>query len=234
VPETDVTGNCGDHAGNTATGSLDVKYDDQPPTLQALPSEVGNNRAVIHWTASPDTVLTEVTRSPGIGGSPASVVYSGTGSTFSDPGVVNGQTYTYSINARDAAANVASVTVTVTPPAPDAAPASDAVAPVTPETAPAVAPHDAGVRKPLALPRLKWRRVKSATYYNVQLFRGKKKILSRWPRSTHLQLQPRWTFGGRLMRLTPGRYHWYVWPGFGKRSDRRYGRLLVSRQLTFG
>jgi hypothetical protein len=36
------------------------------------------------------------------------------------------------------------------------------------------------------------------------------------------------------MRLTPGRYHWYVWPGFGKRSDRRYGRLLVSRQLTFG
>jgi hypothetical protein len=235
VPETDVTGNCGDHAGNTATGSLDVKYDDQPPTLEALPSEVGNNRAVIHWTASPDAVLTEVTRSPGIGGSAASVVYSGTGSTFSDPGVVNDQTYTYSINARDAAANVASVTVTVTPRAPEAAPAPDpVVVALTPDAPPVVPPHNAVVSKPLTLPRLKWRRVKGATYYNVQLFRGKKKILSRWPRSTHLQLQSRWTFAGRLMRLTPGSYRWYVWPGFGKRSERRYGRLLVSRKLTLG
>jgi hypothetical protein len=74
--------------------------------------------------------------------------------------------------------------------------------------------------------------VNGATYYNVQLFRGKKKILSRWPKSTHLQLPARWTFNGRVMRLTPGSYRWYVWPGFGKRAAKRYGRLLVKRQLT--
>jgi hypothetical protein len=75
--------------------------------------------------------------------------------------------------------------------------------------------------------------VKRATYYNVQLFRGKKKILSVWPKSTYLQLRLRWTFRGRQMRLTAGSYRWYVWPGFGKRSARRYGRLVVSRGFTW-
>jgi hypothetical protein len=124
---------------------------------------------------------------------------------------------------------VGSATVTVTP----NVPAPDPVVLVAPEAAPAVPPpSDAGAREPLTLPRLAWRPVNRATYYNVQLFRGNRKILSSWPRSTHLQLQPRWTFRGRLIRMTPGRYRWYVWPGFGKRSAQRYGRLLVSRRFT--
>jgi hypothetical protein len=229
MPSADVTGNCADRAGNVATGGLDVNYDDQPPTVQALPSDVGSNRAVIHWETSPDAVLTDVVRSPGIGDAPASTVYSATGNSFSDPGVENGKTYTYSINARDVAGNVGSATVTVTP----NVPAPDPVVLVAPEAAPAVPPpSDAGAREPLTLPRLAWRPVNRATYYNVQLFRGNRKILSSWPRSTHLQLQPRWTFRGRLIRMTPGRYRWYVWPGFGKRSAQRYGRLLVSRRFT--
>jgi large repetitive protein len=229
----DVTGGCVDQAGNVADGRLGIKYDAQPPTLSALPAEVGSNEAVIHWSTSSDTVLTEVSRSPGIGGSPASTVYSGIGQSFSDPGVKNDVTYTYSIRASDEAANVASTTVTITPraptvPTPDAAPT-----PVpTPKTN-LPPPRTAVTLKPVQPPLLKWRRVKGATYYNVQLYRGNRKILSVWPKSTRLQLQLRWRFGGRLMRLTPARYDWYVWPGFGTRAERRYGRRAVHRRFTF-
>jgi hypothetical protein len=87
--------------------------------------------------------------------------------------------------------------------------------------------------KPLQPPRLHWRRVKGATYYNVQLYRGTRKILSVWPRRTHLQLPSRWRFGGRLFRLSPARYDWYVWPGFGPPARHRYGHLIVHRQFTF-
>jgi hypothetical protein len=146
--------------------------------------------------------------------------------------VTNDVTYTYSIRAWDAAANLASATVAITPraaPTPDAAPAPDTA------PAPVVLPtRSAGARKPLLPPRLQWRRVKGADYYNVQLYRGGRKILSLWPNSTHLQLALRWRFRGHLMRLTTGRYDWYVWPGFGARARRHYGRLLVHRRFTFG
>jgi hypothetical protein len=232
TPSADVTGQCADKAGNIATGSLPVNYDDKPPLVVALAPEVGSNRAVIHWTASPDTVLTEVTRSPGIGNAAASIVYSSTGETFTDPGVQNGQTYTYSIRGRDAAGNFGSDSVSVTPrePAPDPVPL---VAPQASPVPTALPSRPAETRRPLEPPRLEWRRVKRATYYNVQLFRGKKKILSVWPKSTYLQLRLSWTFRGREMRLTAGSYRWYVWPGFGKRSARRYGRLVVSRSFTW-
>jgi hypothetical protein len=39
-------------------------------------------------------------------------------------------------------------------------------------------------------------------------------------------------FNGRRFQLTEGRYVWYVWPGFGKRSHRRYGKLITHRTLT--
>ena len=74
-------------------------------------------------------------------------------------------------------------------------------------------------------PLLRWRRVPRASYYNVQLFRGSVKVLSSWPTATRLQLRARWTYLGRKRRLTAGTYRWYVWPGYGKASLRRYGRL---------
>jgi hypothetical protein len=81
----------------------------------------------------------------------------------------------------------------------------------------------ARVTKP---PLLVWRRVTRAGYYNVQLFRGKRKILSAWPTRARLRLQARWKFAGRVRRLTPGAYRWYVWPGYGVPSARNYGQLL--------
>jgi hypothetical protein len=110
-PAADVAGGCQDRAGNSASRHLAIKYDAQPPTLEALPATVGSNEAVLHWVASPDTVLTEVTRSPGIGGAAASTVYSGTAQSFSDPGVQNDVSYTYPIRATDPADNHASAIV---------------------------------------------------------------------------------------------------------------------------
>jgi len=81
------------------------------------------------------------------------------------------------------------------------------------------------------LPLLRWRPVARARYYNVQVFRGKQKVLSVWPTRTRLQLRARWKFAGRVRRLTPGAYRWYVWPGFGVPSARNYGQLLG--QSTF-
>jgi hypothetical protein len=75
-------------------------------------------------------------------------------------------------------------------------------------------------------PLLRWRRIPRASYYNVQLFRGSVKILSAWPTRARLQLRARWTYLGRQRRLTAGKYRWYVWPGYGKASLRRYGRVL--------
>ena len=79
---------------------------------------------------------------------------------------------------------------------------------------------------------LAWKRVKHAHYYNAQLLRAGRKVLSRWPRKTHLQLHERWRFQGRLHRLVRGHYCWFVWPGFGPRSKRNYGRVLGKSCFT--
>ena len=74
-------------------------------------------------------------------------------------------------------------------------------------------------------PALAWRRVARAPYYNVQLFRGSRKILSVWPTRTRYRLRATWTFAGRQQRLVPGTYRWYVWPRIGGPRG-RYGKLL--------
>jgi hypothetical protein len=64
---------------------------------------------------------------------------------------------------------------------------------------------------------LRWRAVRRASYYNVQVWRGsRRKVVTAWPRGTSY----------RVRRLRPGRYTWYVYPGFGGRAAARYGRLL--------
>jgi len=75
-------------------------------------------------------------------------------------------------------------------------------------------------------PLLAWRGVPRATYYNVQLFRGGHQILSVWPSRARLQLHDEWTHHARRMVLSPGRYVWFVWPGFGDVARAKYGRLI--------
>jgi len=56
--------------------------------------------------------------------------------------------------------------------------------------------------------------------------------MTRWPRVARLQLHKRWRFRGRRHRLVAGHYCWYVWPGRGALSERRYGRLLGKSCFT--
>jgi hypothetical protein len=237
-----VSGGCRDNAGNASQpGYFDkLHYDATPPVLTALPPDVGSNQVVLNWKASSDTVDTQVIREPGIGTAAASTVYTGDSQNFTDPGVRNDVTYTYSINISDDAGNIASSRVIVTPsggiqPTPDAAPAPVTQAAPTqgaasPLPTPTLTPT---IKRAVKLPVLKWRRVKRADYYNVQLYHGKKKILSAWVKANHFQLRSNWVFQGKRVQLTDARYDWYVWPGFGRRSLRRYGHLITHKRFTF-
>jgi hypothetical protein len=79
---------------------------------------------------------------------------------------------------------------------------------------------------------LRWKAKPHASYYNVQVYRAGRKVLSTWPSGTSLFLSRSWRFDGRRFRLKPGRYHWYVWPGYGSRAADRYGRRIVSATFT--
>ena len=66
----------------------------------------------------------------------------------------------------------------------------------------------------------------------MQLLRKGRKILSAWPKRPELRLHERWRFQGRRHRLAAGRYTWYVWPGEGPRSARRYGERIGARSFV--
>jgi RTX calcium-binding nonapeptide repeat (4 copies) len=84
-------------------------------------------------------------------------------------------------------------------------------------------------------PLLRWKPAPGARSYNVQLWRGNRKLLSRWPLRPRLQLHARWRYNGRWYRLRPARYRWYVWPayswGFGAFRSRTFiiGRLPANQ-----
>jgi len=81
-------------------------------------------------------------------------------------------------------------------------------------------------------PTLRWTKVAGATYFNVQIWRGKRKVLSVWPNVPRLRLRSSWVFDGATLRLDPGTYTWYVWPGLGDRKKARYGHLLGSSKFV--
>jgi hypothetical protein len=92
--------------------------------------------------------------------------------------------------------------------------------------APAMGAH---VTRP---PVLRWRAVRGATYYNVQLYRAGRKVMTTWPKQPRLRLQRHWKLNGVAQRLKAGEYRWYVWPGFGRLAEHRYGRLLGTSTFT--
>ncbi len=135
------------------------------------------------------------------------LLFRGSAGSYTDRGLKNGKRQRYLITSIDRAGNRAI----------DRASA-------VPTSSPLLSPaKGARLEKP---PLLVWESVKRATYYNVQLYRGREKILSRWPRNEELQLSETWRFNGTRRRFEPGVYTWFVFPAFGERSDRRFGELL--------
>lgn len=143
----------------------------------------------------------------------AQTVYTGNATSFTDRGLANGIEYRYVIRSADAAGN-----------------SSPGVAiAATPRRNYLRAPKDgARLKTP---PKLTWARNGEASYYNVQLFRGEQKILSMWPVKASLKLKRTWKYQGKRYTLGKGVYRWYVWPGFGARSDVDYGELLGSKSF---
>jgi hypothetical protein len=206
-------GTCTDQAGNaSAPVPFALSYDATPPALTGTAAVGGDGLATVRWTAGADAQAVTVTRAPGDRGAPTSVVYQGRAARFVDTGLRNGTRYTYSITATDAATNATTAAATATPRSMLLAPAPGA-----------------RLSHP---PVLRWKRVRHARYYNVQIFRGGRKVLSAWPTRTALQLHRRWRFGGHRRHLARGRYRWFVWPGFGRRSRHRYGAVLGLRRFT--
>ena len=222
-----VTGTCTDRAGNAASRSFGINYDATPPTLDAVGAIAGNRSAALSWLSSLDTTSLVIVRSPVGGRGVTESLSPGLETGFRDTGLRNGVEYRYDFTATDAAGNAAHASVTVVPSA-----------------HPRLRPRaGASVSSP---PLLRWTRVTKATYYNVQLYRddtgapvdaaqpppGSEKILSRWPRKPQFRLRRSWNFGGHRRRLSPGRYRWYVWAGYGARSKQLYGGQIVNSTFT--
>ena len=206
------SGSCRDSAGNSRGATVPFRYDATPPTLRKVTVKHLDRSVLIRWEASSDTQHTEVVRSPGAKGERQTMLYSGADAAFRDTHLRPGRKYRYTVTASDAAANAVSksMIVTATGPLLDPIPGEHVSSP----------------------PRLVWTRVKGASYYNVQLFRRGRKILSEWPRRASLQLTRRWVYKGRHYRLGAGLYQWYVWPGFGKLPQATYGRLLGASSFV--
>jgi hypothetical protein len=79
-----------------------------------------------------------------------------------------------------------------------------------------------------AVQSITWKPVAGATYYNVVLWRDGKRVLDLWPSSPKALLTPKGSDRSANNRLRPGRYLWFVYPGFGPKTKRQYGTLVGS------
>jgi hypothetical protein len=202
-------GTCVDKAGNMSSPfGFGLSYDATAPPLAALDAATGDRRVVVRWRTTPETEAVEVVRTPGKGSAAASVVFRGPGQKFEDEAVKNRKRYVYEVRVRDAAGNTAHQTVAAKP---------------RPHL---VSPARLSLVERRPPPLLKWTPVRRATYYNVQVFRHGRKVLSVWPTKARYRLKRSWKYQGERRRLRPGRYRWVVWPGYGPRSKGNYGKRL--------
>ncbi len=77
--------------------------------------------------------------------------------------------------------------------------------------------------------RFAWAPVEGAARYHVELFRGSERVLARETVRPTFELGSSWRYEGRVVRLTPGQYRWYVWP---VTSGRRAAQAVVQAQLA--
>jgi hypothetical protein len=219
APGAAVAGSCRDRAGNTsAPAAFAFAYDATAPALTGVGVAVGaDRRATVAWTPAPDAQTVTVVRD-----APAATLLdhapAATRSVADGP-LPAGGTTTYTVTVADAAGNATSATAT-------------AAVPATAATA-AQAKGTSSSPKRVKRPTLRWRARRGAEYYNFQLFRNGRKILSAWPRGTHYTLRATWRYHHKTYKLTAGRYRWYVWPGYGPRARHRYGRLHAKGAVTY-
>ena len=215
----DPAGNTGASAGYTWTVAQGADTT-SPQDVAGLKRKVGYRTLKLVWSRPPDPDFDHVrvliaTARKGAKAVPQKVVYTGSGTRYTNKRFKSGQYYRYRILSYDHAGNQ-----------------SRGVDVVVPPSVLLRAPRDGGVVH--APPRLAWDKVAKATFYNVQLYRSGSKILSAWPRAATIRVKGHWSYSGHHFRLKKGQYQWFVWPGFGPRSKGRYGRLLGQATFTVG
>jgi hypothetical protein len=214
-----VVGWCRDYAGNRSRRSFGLLFDATPPRVSGLRAIARDRRVVVRWRRIRDAASIEVRRVPGVGLEPTSLVFSGRASRFVDHNVRNGVAYRYEVRPADAAGNTGSAAVTATP--------------KRRRTAPRLRlPSANALIRASTPPLLRWTSVRRARYYNVQLYRKGRKVLSAWPQRPRYQVERRWRYAGEQQRLSQGRYVWYVWPGYGDRSQANYGGMVGRRAFV--
>jgi hypothetical protein len=180
-----------------------------PAAVTASHAAVGYQRLVLSWTAPADADHVVVLRGSSAKKAATAEVYSGPASSYTETRFVNGSYHRYSITSFDKAGN-----------------ASPAVQVDVPASALLLAPADGGTvhaGRPLLF---RWRTIPNASYYNIQVWRGGRKVLTTWPHRSTFRLRAAWKSRGHSYRFTHGYYTWFVWPGFGPRANGRYGELV--------
>jgi hypothetical protein len=222
--KTTVTFTASDASGNTSTASGTVEViraqtptpvvtpgtsqpERTPPgNVRNLTISVSGRSALLRWRP-PTGDFDHVAIFRSAGGKKAVSVYHGKASQFVDHRLVFGIVYRYLVVAVDHVGNQ-----------------STGVAALARATAQPLFGPVAGQRvtSPVVL---RWRPTRGATFYNVQLFRGKVKILSAWPKTAKLVVSARWSYSGKTQQLLPGKYTWFVWPARGTRKAPKYQAL---------
>lgn len=193
-------------AGETTTRRFRVTVvDTTPPTVSIPPSKV------VKTTQRQGAIVTfAATATDRVDGAVATACSVASGTRF-PLGVT---TVTCIANDRRGNAGSASFNVTVT-----------LVRTAKRSTRPTLFAPRAGARVS-GPPMLRWRAVPKARFYNAQVYRNGRKILSLWPSRSRVKMTRSWQHAGRTFRLRPGVYTWYVWPGFGTLANPRFGKLL--------
>ena len=202
-----IVGQCRDNAGHLSQPvSVDLLYDGTAPARPKVTKRARGRAVALGWTAATDVVAIEVVRAPGLKTKKAEVLFRGKGGKLVDRKTRGGTRYWYEIKVYDQAGNVASTTVNAKPVAGLYAPAEGAV-----------------VRAP---PLVAWDAVKGARFYNLQVWLGRVKVWTTWPKKPQLKLPPSWTFEGKRVRLHDGPYRVFVFPAFGTLKDPKFGKLV--------
>jgi hypothetical protein len=183
-----------------------LAFDATPPALADVRASVARRTATLRWTPGADVAATTVARKDG---TPVALAPGAREAT--DGPLAPGTTSTWTVTVRDAAGNATAQDVSATVP-------GDATATATSRTT--------------KRPTLRWKARPDAKYYNLQLFRNGRKVLTAWPTKPRYTLPRSWRLRGRTHKLVAGSYRWYAWPGYGPRARHRYGRLLAKGKVT--
>jgi hypothetical protein len=235
LPRGHFAAGCRDQAGNFASRFFALKYDATPPVVSELRAAGLNQGVALSWRTSADIESVEVVRTPAWA------------TTRRPPCSAAGPKASSTGASQTASATPTTCAPTTPPATPPARPPSASLQPQGQTLRRPARPlrrrgarargaagsssppsrSARATRTPAAAPL---DTVRGAGYYNLQLWRHGRKILSVWPALPRCQLKRRWRYGGRSWRLEPGRYRWFVWPGFWPALEGRLRPADWSRQ----